>query len=70
MGARVEQLVAEEGMIRGVRYRGADGMHEVRADLTIGADGRFSRVRNQAKLEAVKLAAPIDLLWFKLLPKM
>ncbi len=66
MGARVEQLVEEEGMIRGVRYRGADGMHEVRADLTIGADGRFSRVRNQAKLEAVKLAAPIDLLWFKL----
>ncbi len=66
MGARVEQLVAEEGMIRGVRYRGADGIREVRADLTIGADGRFSRVRNQAKLEAVKLAAPIDLLWFKL----
>ena len=49
MGARVEQLVAEEGMIRGVRYRGADGIREVRADLTIGADGRFSRVRNQAK---------------------
>ena len=49
-------------MIRGVRYRGADGIREVRADLIIGADGRFSRVRNQAKLEAVKLAAPIDLL--------
>jgi 2-polyprenyl-6-methoxyphenol hydroxylase-like FAD-dependent oxidoreductase len=44
MGARVEHLIEHDGLIAGVRYRGTDGMHEVQADLTIGADGRFSRV--------------------------
>ena len=66
MGARVEQLIEHDGVIAGVQYRGADGMHEVQADLTIGADGRFSRVRSLAQLPSIKLAAPIDLLWLKL----
>jgi 2-polyprenyl-6-methoxyphenol hydroxylase-like FAD-dependent oxidoreductase len=42
MGARVEELVEEDGVVRGVRYRGRDGLREVRADLTVGAVGRFS----------------------------
>ncbi len=66
MGARVEQLVVEEGVVRGVRYRGVDGPGEVRADVTIGADGRFSKIRNLARLDLIKLASPMDLLWFKL----
>lgn len=66
MGARVEHLIEHDGIIAGVQYRGADGMHEVRADLTIGADGRFSRVRSLAQLPLIKLAPPIDLLWMKL----
>src|SRR5437763_400122 len=41
MGARVEQLIEENGAIRGVRYRGHDDLVEVRAALTVGADGRF-----------------------------
>lgn len=66
MGARVEQLIEHDGTIAGVRYRGTDGMHEGQANLTIGADGRFSRVRGLAQLASIKLASPIDLLWFKL----
>ena len=66
MGARVEHLIEHDGVIAGVRYRATDGMHEVQADLTIGADGRFSRVRCLAQLASIKLAPPIDLLWFKL----
>jgi 2-polyprenyl-6-methoxyphenol hydroxylase-like FAD-dependent oxidoreductase len=66
MGARVEHLIEHDGIIAGVRYRGTDGMHEVQADLTIGSDGRFSRVRGLAQLASLKLAPPIDLLWFKL----
>jgi 2-polyprenyl-6-methoxyphenol hydroxylase-like FAD-dependent oxidoreductase len=45
MGANVRQLIEEDGGVRGVRYRAADGWHEVRASLTVGADGRFSRLR-------------------------
>ncbi len=66
MGARVEQLVEEEGMVRGVRYHLTDGWHEIRATLTVGADGRFSRVRKLAGMQAVKAAPPIDVLWFRL----
>lgn len=66
MGANVEHLIEEKGQVRGVRYRAADGMHEVRALLTVGADGRFSRVRHLAGFEAVKTSSPMDVLWFRL----
>ena len=66
MGANVEHLIEENGQVRGVRYRAADGMHEVRAPLTVGADGRFSRVRHLAGFEAVKTSSPMDVLWFRL----
>jgi 2-polyprenyl-6-methoxyphenol hydroxylase-like FAD-dependent oxidoreductase len=66
MGANVEQLVEEERQVRGVRYLGADGIHELRAPLTVGADGRFSRVRHLAGFEPIKTSAPMDILWFRL----
>ena len=34
--------------------------------LTVGADGRFSRVRELAGLKSTRSAYPIDLLWFRL----
>ncbi len=66
MGANVEQLIEEDGQVRGVRYLGHDGMHEVRAPLVVGADGRFSRVRHLAGFEPIKTSAPMDILWFRL----
>src|SRR5687767_4416554 len=67
MGASVRELVEEGGEVRGVRYHGADGWHEVRALLTVGADGRFSRLRRLSGLpEPVKTSQPIDILWFRL----
>lgn len=66
LGANVQELVEEAGMIQGVRYRGQGGWHEVRAQVTIGADGRHSRLREMAGLEAVQTAAPMDVLWFRL----
>jgi 2-polyprenyl-6-methoxyphenol hydroxylase-like FAD-dependent oxidoreductase len=65
MGANVEQLI-EDGQTSGVRYLGAGGMHEVRAPLVVGADGRFSRVRHLAGFEPIKTSAPMDILWFRL----
>jgi 2-polyprenyl-6-methoxyphenol hydroxylase-like FAD-dependent oxidoreductase len=67
MGARVEALVQDgDGRVRGVRYRARDGWHEVRTQLVVGADGRFSRLRGLAELEPVRTASPIDMLWFRL----
>jgi len=66
MEARVRELVEEDGMIRGVRYEAEDGWHEVRAVLTVGADGRGSRVRRLAGFEPKKTSPPMDVLWFKL----
>src|SRR5919199_5849391 len=66
MGARVRGLVEEDGVVRGVRHEGDDGWHEVRAILTVGADGRGSRVRRLAGFEPVKTSPPMDVLWFKL----
>src|SRR5262245_640070 len=46
MGANVLALVKDNGSVRGVRFRGQDwAWREVRARLVVGADGRFSRVR-------------------------
>jgi 2-polyprenyl-6-methoxyphenol hydroxylase-like FAD-dependent oxidoreductase len=66
MGARVRELIEEDGVVRGVRYDAEDGRHEVRAVLTVGADGRGSRVRRLAGFEPVKTSPPMDVLWFKL----
>lgn len=67
MGAAVQELIEEDGLVRGVRYRDAEGTHEVRALLTVGADGRFSRVRKIAGLEQIKTWPTLfDVLWFRL----
>lgn len=66
MGARAEKLIEEGGYIHGVHYRALDSWHELRATLTVGADGRFSRLRKLAGFEPVKTSAPMDILWFRL----
>jgi 2-polyprenyl-6-methoxyphenol hydroxylase-like FAD-dependent oxidoreductase len=69
MHANVNQLMEEDGAVRGVRYAAPDGTQEIRAVLTVGADGRFSQVRRLAGLEPVKTSPPMDVLWFRL-PKL
>jgi len=66
MGARVEALMEANGIVEGVHYRDDVGQHEVRARLTIGADGRFSRLRRLAEMEPVATAPAMDVLWFRL----
>ena len=69
MRAHVQQMVEEDGVVRGVRYLAPDGMHELRATLTVGADGRFSLLRRLAGIEPIKTSPPMDILWFRL-PKL
>ncbi len=66
MGANVQELIEEDGEICGVRYRGHGGWYEVRAGLTVGADGRHSRIRQLAGFYPVETSPPMDVLWFRL----
>ena len=50
MGASVRELVEADDIVRGIRYQAHDGRHEVRVVLTVGADGRFSRLRRLSGL--------------------
>jgi len=66
MEAEVDELIVESGQVRGVRYHTPGGSaQEVRALLTVGADGRSSRTRNAARLPLVETSPPMDVLWFR-----
>jgi 2-polyprenyl-6-methoxyphenol hydroxylase-like FAD-dependent oxidoreductase len=66
MGANVIDLIREDGVVRGVRYQTNGGIHELRAVLTVGTDGRFSRVRHLAGIQPVGTSPSMDVLWFRL----
>src|SRR3954466_8865000 len=66
MRAEVVDLIEENGAIAGVVAKTPDGMKEVRANLTIGADGRHSVVRERAGLQVIDLGAPMDVFWMSL----
>jgi 2-polyprenyl-6-methoxyphenol hydroxylase-like FAD-dependent oxidoreductase len=66
MRGNVRKLVEENGVVCGVHYLGPDGWHELRAPLTVGADGRFSQLRQLAGIEPMKTSPPMDVLWFRL----
>ncbi|MFG1877801.1 FAD-dependent oxidoreductase [Sphaerisporangium sp. NPDC049003] len=66
MEAEVVGVIREGGAVRGVRYRDGEGEHELRATLTVGADGRHSDVRRAAGLVPVERGAPMDVAWFRL----
>jgi len=69
MHANANRMIEEEGVVRGVQYATPDGLWEVRAGLTVGADGRFSQTRRLAGFEPIKTSPPMDVLWFRL-PKL
>jgi 2-polyprenyl-6-methoxyphenol hydroxylase-like FAD-dependent oxidoreductase len=65
MQAEVYGLIEEAGAVRGVIARTPEGPLSIRADLTIGADGRHSTVRAKAGFTPLNIGAPIDVLWFR-----
>jgi 2-polyprenyl-6-methoxyphenol hydroxylase-like FAD-dependent oxidoreductase len=66
MGAEASELIVEGERVVGVIAKQGAKWLEIRADLTIGADGRHSILRERAGLERIVLGAPMDVLWFKL----
>jgi 2-polyprenyl-6-methoxyphenol hydroxylase-like FAD-dependent oxidoreductase len=69
--SEVTGLIEENGVVRGVRYllrtHGAGGQErQLRAVLTVAADGRHSAVRQAAGLVPIEFGAPIDVLWYRM----
>lgn len=66
MRTEVTGLLKEAGRVIGVRYQGADGPGELRAELTVACDGRWSIARQEAGLKARQYPVNFDVWWFKL----
>jgi 2-polyprenyl-6-methoxyphenol hydroxylase-like FAD-dependent oxidoreductase len=66
MQTEVTGLIRDGGRVVGVRYQGPDGPGELRADLTVGCDGRWSLVRRDAGLSVHDFPISFDTLWFRL----
>src|SRR3954462_6528903 len=66
MRAEVTDVLQENGRIVGVRADTSEGTLEIRAKLTIGADGRRSVGRERAGMKGLNLGAPMDVLWMRI----
>ena len=64
----VTGLLYESRRVVGVRYDSPDGPGELRADLTIACDGRWSLCRREAGLIPRERAMNVDVWWFRLPP--
>jgi 2-polyprenyl-6-methoxyphenol hydroxylase-like FAD-dependent oxidoreductase len=65
MNANATDLLWADDRVIGVKARTPDGPIEIRAELTVGCDGRHSTVRQCAGLEVVEIGVPMDVLWFR-----
>jgi 2-polyprenyl-6-methoxyphenol hydroxylase-like FAD-dependent oxidoreductase len=65
MNADATDLIWSGDRVVGVRSDMPDGPVEIRADLTVGCDGRHSIVRQRANLGVEDIGAPMDVLWFR-----
>ena len=65
MKADATGLIWSGDRVVGVTADTPEGPVEIRADLTIGCDGRHSVVRQSARLEVEEIGAPMDVLWFR-----
>ncbi|HEX2286350.1 MAG TPA: FAD-dependent oxidoreductase, partial [Mycobacterium sp.] len=63
--AEVTGVIEASGRVAGVRAQTPDGPVEVHAELVVGADGRHSTIREQARLETMGSSPPMDVLWFR-----
>jgi 2-polyprenyl-6-methoxyphenol hydroxylase-like FAD-dependent oxidoreductase len=66
MGAEASELIVEKDRVVGVIVKQGEKWLDIRADLTIAADGRHSILRERSGLERIDFGAPMDVLWFRL----
>jgi 2-polyprenyl-6-methoxyphenol hydroxylase-like FAD-dependent oxidoreductase len=58
-------VLRADGRVRGVAAQGPGGRVEVRAEVTVAADGRSSAVRQALGWTPHEFGAPMDVLWFR-----
>ena len=64
--ANVQELIEEGGVVKGVRFKDERAAaHEVRAPLTVAADGRASRIAKLAGFVAEPQSPEIDVIWLR-----
>ncbi len=66
MDSEAKDLLAQGDRIAGVIATGPNGHMQIRAGLTVAADGRKSTLREKSGLAVKDLGAPFDVLWLRL----
>jgi 2-polyprenyl-6-methoxyphenol hydroxylase-like FAD-dependent oxidoreductase len=66
MQTEAKDLIAQGDRICGVLATGMNGNMQIRAGLTVAADGRGSTLRAKSGLKVTDLGAPFDVLWLRL----
>src|ERR1700761_8905422 len=66
METQARDLTAQGDRICGVLATGPGGNMQIKAGLTIAADGRHSTLRERSGLKVEDLGAPFDVLWLRL----
>jgi 2-polyprenyl-6-methoxyphenol hydroxylase-like FAD-dependent oxidoreductase len=69
MRTEVTGLLRESGKVTGVRYQGAVGPGELRADLTVACDGRRSVVRRDGRTEDTRFSGELRRLVVQAAPR-
>jgi 2-polyprenyl-6-methoxyphenol hydroxylase-like FAD-dependent oxidoreductase len=59
-------VIEEDGRVVGVRAEGPEGPLEIRADVSVAADGRHSTLRGAMGAQPRNFGAPMDVLWFRI----
>ena len=64
MNTEATGLIEESGVVKGIKAKN-EGNISISAELTIGADGRHSTIRNVSGFKVKDFGAPVDVLWFR-----
>jgi 2-polyprenyl-6-methoxyphenol hydroxylase-like FAD-dependent oxidoreductase len=65
MSTEVTGLLREGDRVTGVTAQAGGEPFEIRADLTVACDGRWSVIREHSGLPVTEFPMPIDVLWFR-----
>jgi 2-polyprenyl-6-methoxyphenol hydroxylase-like FAD-dependent oxidoreductase len=66
LSTRAEGLIHVGKRVAGIEVATEAGRSVIRADLTVAADGRHSRLREAAGFVPEQIGAPMDVLWFRI----
>jgi 2-polyprenyl-6-methoxyphenol hydroxylase-like FAD-dependent oxidoreductase len=66
MNTDVTGLLRDGDRVIGVTAKAGGDLIEIRADVTVACDGRWSVIREQSGLPLTEFSMPIDVLWFRL----